>query len=59
MGSSVWQNIDGKATTRNIIMKFVSGYGVSVEDAEKSVVAFLVDLGRRGIIAMKQHGEKR
>lgn len=52
MGTLVWEMIDGKTATRTIIKRFAEHYSVSLQEAETSVTAFLVELGRRGLIAM-------
>ncbi len=52
MGSVVWKQIDGHKNAQTIITYFADTYGITLQEAEKSVTTFLVDLGRRGIIAM-------
>ena len=52
MGSAVWKQINGKNNTQAIITQFAKTYGITLQEAEKSVAAFLVELGKRGIIAM-------
>ena len=53
MGSLVWRQIDGKNTAQAIITHFASSYGITIQEAEKSVTTFLAQLGKRGIIAMR------
>ena len=53
MGTLVWKMIDGQTSTREIIKKFADHHSVSLQEAETSVTAFLVELGRRGLIGMK------
>lgn len=52
MGSVVWAKIDGSTTVEDIIDDFAKHYGITRQEAEQSVTAFLVELGKRGIIAM-------
>ncbi|MFN2354117.1 MAG: PqqD family protein [Desulfopila sp.] len=52
MGSVVWAKIDGSTTVEDIIDDFAKRYGITRQEAEQSVTAFLVELGKRGIIAM-------
>lgn len=52
MGSVVWAKIDGSTTVEGIIDDFAKHYGITRQEAELSVTAFLVELGKRGIIAM-------
>ena len=53
MGSAVWNYIDGQTTVRDMIEDFAVRYKITVEEAEQSITAFLVELGKRGIIAMR------
>ena len=53
MGSHVWQYIDGKTSVKSMIEDFADHYGVTRQEAEQSITAFLVELGKRGIIAMR------
>jgi hypothetical protein len=53
MGTLVWEMIDGDNSTRTIIKKFAEHYTVSLHEAETSVTAFLLELGKRGLIGMK------
>lgn len=53
LGSSVWLLIDGKNDVKTIIEKFAEGCGLSLQEAEQSVTTFFLQLGRRGLIAMK------
>ena len=53
LGSSVWLMIDGKRDVKAIIEKFAEDCGLSLQEAEKSVTTFFLQLGRRGLIAMK------
>ena len=53
MGSHVWKYIDGKTSVKSMIEDFANHYGVTQQEAEQSITAFLVELGKRGIIAMR------
>ncbi len=53
MGSVVWQLIDGENSTQNIIKEFSKKYSITIQEAEQSVTAFLVELGKRGLVAMQ------
>ena len=53
MGSLVWEYIDGKTTVHSMIGRFAGHYKITIEEAEQSITAFLVELGKRGIIAMR------
>jgi hypothetical protein len=54
MGSEVWKHIDGKTSVQEICTAFQKRYDVHRQEAEASVTAFLRELGRRGIIGMKE-----
>jgi hypothetical protein len=53
MGSTVWKYIDGHTTVHTMIAHFADSYRITTEEAEQSITAFLVELGKRGIIAMQ------
>ena len=53
MGSLVWKHIDGQTSVNTMIMNFAKNYKITAEEAEQSITAFLVELGKRGIIAMR------
>ena len=53
MGSVVWNYIDGKTDVHTMIDHFAGRYKITTEEAEQSITAFLVELGKRGIIAMR------
>lgn len=59
MGGEVWKHIDGKKSVRDICAAFQKRYGVHRLEAEASVTAFLRELGRRGIIGMKENDNRR
>jgi len=53
LGSSVWLMIDGEGDVKTIIEKFAENSGLSRQEAEQSITTFFLQLGRRGLIAMK------
>jgi hypothetical protein len=53
LGSSVWLMIDGESDVQTIIKKFAGNSGLSLQEAEQSVTRFFLQLGQRGLIAMK------
>ena len=54
LGTDVWNLVDGKSTVINIIDAFAARHRLYHKEAEVSVAQFLRELGRRGIIGMKQ-----
>ncbi|MBW1635154.1 MAG: PqqD family protein [Deltaproteobacteria bacterium] len=53
LGSSVWLMIDGESDVKTIIEKFAEECGLSLQEAEQSVTTFFLQLGQRGLIALK------
>ncbi len=53
LGSQVWQLIDGRRSTGDLIEEFARIHRISVPEAEQSITAFLRELGRRGLIALR------
>ncbi len=53
LGSSVWLMIDGESDVKTIIEKFADESGLSRHEAEQSITTFFLQLGRRGLIAMR------
>ena len=53
LGSSVWQMIDGKRSTADIILEFSNRQQVSTQEAEQSITIYLRELGKRGLIGMR------
>ncbi len=53
MGSCVWKKLNGENNVQDIITSFALQYNITRQEAEKSVTAFLADLGKRGIIALR------
>ena len=52
-GSWVWKMIDGKQSASDIILSFSEQHGISNQEAEQSVTAFLRELGKRGLIGLR------
>ena len=54
LGTGVWDLVDGKSTVMEIIDSFAGIHQLYHKEAEVSVIQFLRELGRRGIVGMKQ-----
>lgn len=54
LGTCVWDLVDDKSTVMDIIASFAGLHQLYHKEAEISVIQFLRELGRRGIIGMKQ-----
>ena len=54
LGTEVWDLVDGKSTVMEIIDLFAKLHQLYHKEAEISVIQFLRELGRRGIVGMKQ-----
>ena len=54
LGSQVWLMIDGKATVGEIIRRFASASSLTSQEAEQGVTAFLRELGKRGVIGIRE-----
>jgi hypothetical protein len=54
LGTGVWDLVDGKSTVMEIIDSFTGIHQLYHKEAEVSVIQFLRELGRRGIVGMKQ-----
>jgi hypothetical protein len=57
LGSSVWRMIDGQRETREIIEDFQKNHKLNRREAEISVTSFLKELGKRGLIVLREGGE--
>lgn len=57
LGTCVWHLVDGRSTVMGIIASFAEQHRLYPKEAEISVIQFLRELGRRGIIGMKQVSE--
>jgi len=56
LGSMVWRIVDGERDIKTIIKQFAADTGISIQEAELSVTTFFRELGRRGLILMKNAG---
>jgi len=59
LGESVWQMIDGRRSVKTLINTFQETHQLNMREAELSVTAFLKELGKRGLVLMKEAGEKK
>jgi hypothetical protein len=55
LGTSVWRMVDGTKSVAEIADIFRKTHQLGAREAELSVTAFLKDLGKRGLIAMKEN----
>jgi hypothetical protein len=53
LGTQVWDLIDGRSTVQKVIQCFAEDYQLHLKEAEVSVSRFLRELGRRGIIGLR------
>ncbi len=53
VGTHVWDFIDGHRTVAELTVDFAEKFDITQSEAEASVTAFLRDLGRRSLIAMR------
>jgi hypothetical protein len=53
LGTSVWEQMDGKRSVREIIQEFVKKHQLHPKEAEVAVTQFLRNLGKRGLIGLK------
>jgi hypothetical protein len=53
LGTQVWDLIDGSATVQSVIQRFAEDTQLHLKEAEVSVSRFLRELGRRGIIGLR------
>ncbi|MBW1989877.1 MAG: PqqD family protein [Deltaproteobacteria bacterium] len=54
MGRAVWDMVDGRRTVKNIVDKFERDFQVLPAEAEASVTVFLRELGKRGLVGMRE-----
>ena len=54
LGTQVWDLIDGNTTVQSVIQRFAEHYQLHLKEAEVSVSRFLRELGRRGIIGLRE-----
>ncbi len=53
LGSATWDLIDDERTVEQIVDAFAAAYRLHPKEAELSVTRFLLELGKRGLIAMQ------
>ena len=53
LGSYVWELCDGKTTVRTVIDKFAKKYKLNRKEAEISMVTYLKQLAKKGIIGLQ------
>ena len=53
LGSFVWQQCDGETTVRTLIDKFCKKYKLNRKEAEVSMVAYLRQLAKKGLIGIQ------
>lgn len=54
LGTATWDLLDGNRSVREVIDSFAGTYRLHPREAEASVTRFLLELGKRGLIAMGQ-----
>lgn len=54
LGTTVWRMIDGRRTVRNIVDDFQAMHQLNRREAEISVTTFLKELGKRGLIVLRE-----
>ena len=54
LGTQVWNMIDGKRTVRDIVDTFARTHQLERREAEMAVTQFLRDLGKRGLVGMRE-----
>jgi hypothetical protein len=57
LGTQVWDLIDGNNTVQSVIQRFAANYQLQLKEAEVSVSRFLRELGRRGIIGLRDFND--
>lgn len=53
LGRTVWEQINGERSVKQVIQSFALKYQLQAKEAEVSVTSFLLDLGKRGLIGLK------
>jgi hypothetical protein len=53
LGTDVWELLDGNRSVNQVIRAFARKHRLHQKEAEVSVVQFLRELGRRGLIGMR------
>lgn len=52
LGAATWRLIDGRSTVEQIIRSFAETYQLERRESEIAVTQFLLELGKRGLVAM-------
>lgn len=52
LGSSVWDMMDGKRSVRQMVQIFAETHQLENREAEVAVTQFILQLGRRGLVAL-------
>jgi len=58
MGTAVWDLIDARRSVKQVAAALARRFQLHDQEAQTSVTAFLRELGRRGIIGIKETDEK-
>ena len=53
LGTSMWDLIDGKRSVQQLITTFTKMHQLHGKEAQVAVTAFLLDLGKRGLIGLR------
>lgn len=53
LGTTCWRLLDGERTVQDVVDAFAEHYSLHQQEAHVSVIAFLRDLGNRGLIIMQ------
>lgn len=53
MGRAAWELMDGERTVGELATAFEERYGITRREAEMAMTAFIRELGRRGLIALR------
>ncbi len=56
MGTAVWDLVDGRRSVRRIIQIFAKQHRLDNKEAEVSVTSFIRELGKRGLVGLKEIG---
>ncbi|MBU2490024.1 MAG: PqqD family protein [Proteobacteria bacterium] len=54
MGAAVWAMVDGQRSVSAIVKSFAKEFSLHPAEAELAVTRFLLDLGKRGLIGVRE-----
>ncbi|MFC1817370.1 PqqD family protein [Thermodesulfobacteriota bacterium] len=54
LGTAVWELLDGKRSVHQVVQQFAAKYSLHPKEAEVAVAQFLRELGRRGLVGLRQ-----